>query len=101
MPRRLLLLCAVVLVSCAREDSVIRAGEDFQKRLQEALINAKPGTVIVIGEGKHALDRTLSLAVANVTIKGRGMGQTILSFQNQKIGAAGGQGKGHGLPLGG
>src|SRR5258706_211614 len=89
MPRRLLLLCAVVLVSCAREDSVIRAGADFQKRLQEALINAKPGAVIVIGEGKHALDRTLSLTVANVTIKGRGMGQTILSFKDQKSGSAG------------
>ncbi|HEV8147387.1 MAG TPA: parallel beta-helix domain-containing protein [Bryobacteraceae bacterium] len=89
MTRCLLLLCSVVLVSCSREDSVIRAGADFQKRLQEALINAKPGAVIVIGEGKHALDRTLSLAVANVTIKGRGMGQTILSFQNQKSGSAG------------
>ena len=86
MDRRLLLLCLVPLVSCTREDSVIRAGADFQKRLQAALINAKPGAVIVIGEGKHALDRTLSLAVANVTIKGRGMGQTILSFKDQKSG---------------
>jgi parallel beta-helix repeat protein len=89
MDRRLLLLCLVPLVSCTREDSVIRAGADFQKRLQAALINAKPGAVIVIGEGKHALDRTLSLAVANVTIKGRGMGQTILSFKDQKSGSAG------------
>src|ERR1044071_7714112 len=99
MYRVALLVCLVAVTSCSREDSVIRAGADFQKRLQEALINAKPGTTIVIGEGKHALDRTLSLTVANVTIKGRGMGQTILSFKDQKSGSAGLQATANGFTI--
>lgn len=67
----------------------ITAGPDFQKQVQEALINAKPGAVIELPEGKHELDRTLSLSVENVTIRGKGMDKTILSFKGQKAGAAG------------
>src|ERR1041385_8009220 len=89
MKRCLFAAATLLLASCSHEDSVIRAGADFGKRLQEALIAAKPGTVIVVGEGRHALDRTLSLTVPNVTIRGRGMGQTILSFKDQKTGSAG------------
>jgi parallel beta-helix repeat protein len=89
MKRCVLIALAALAASCSHEDSVIRAGADFGKRLQEALIAAKPGSVVVIGEGKHALDRTLSLTVPNVTIRGRGMGQTILSFKDQKSGSAG------------
>jgi parallel beta-helix repeat protein len=77
------------LGSCAKKDGVIAAGPDFQKRLQEALIGAKPGQVIEIGEGKHSLDRGISLAVANVTLKGKGMDKTILSWKDQKSGSAG------------
>ena len=89
MKRCALIALTLLLASCAREDSRIRAGADFGKRLQEALINAKPGSVIVIEEGRHSLDRTLSLTVANVTLRGSGMGQTILSFKDQKTGSAG------------
>src|SRR5262249_52548157 len=52
-------------------------------------INAKPGAVIDLPEGKHDLTATLSLSVENVTIRGKGMDKTILSFKNQKTGAAG------------
>ena len=57
--------------------------------MQEALILAKPGAVIQLPEGRHELTATLSLAVANVTIRGKGPDKTILSFKNQKTGAAG------------
>jgi len=33
----------------------------FQQRLQEQLLDARPGTVIEIAPGKHLLDRVLTL----------------------------------------
>jgi len=58
-----LLVAALALVSCAKKEGSLAAGPDFQKQLQEALIMAKPGAVIEIPEGKHALDRQISLTV--------------------------------------
>jgi parallel beta-helix repeat protein len=81
-------ITAALCTSCARRTG-ITPGPDFQKQVQEALINAKPGAVIELPEGKHDLTGTLSLTVDNVTIRGQGPSKTILSFRNQKTGAAG------------
>ena len=62
---------------------------DFEKRLQEQLLDAKPGSVITIPAGKYALSRSLSLAVNGVTIKGAGMDKSVLSFAKQISGAEG------------
>jgi len=75
--------------SCAQKESGLAAGPDFQKKFQEALINAKPGAVIELPEGRLDVDRPLSLSVDNVTIRGKGIDKTILSFKNQSAGAAG------------
>ena len=69
--------------------SSCRKPEDFQKSLQEKLINAKSGDVIDLPEGKFHFDRTLSLTVSSITIRGKGMDKTILSFAGQKTGAQG------------
>jgi parallel beta-helix repeat protein len=61
----------------------------FQKHLQEQLIGAKPGALIELPEGKFQFDRTLSLTVDKVTLRGKGMDKTILSFAGQKEGASG------------
>src|SRR6266849_3437780 len=82
-------LALSLFCSCAKKGTTIAAGPDFQKRAQEALILAKPGAVIELAEGKFELTGTLSLTVENVTIRGKGSGKTILSFKNQKTGAAG------------
>jgi parallel beta-helix repeat protein len=75
--------------SCAQKDSGLAAGPDFQKKFQEALIAAKPGAVIELPEGRLDMDRSMSLSVDNVTIRGKGIDKTILSFKNQKTGPAG------------
>lgn len=62
---------------------------DVEKRLQEDLIKAKPGTIIELPEGKFSFDKTLSLNISNVTVRGKGQDKTILSFQGQKAGSAG------------
>ena len=66
------------------------AQKEFQQRYQLALIEAAPGTVIDLPEGKFILTNTLSLeGKQQVTIRGKGKDKTILSFINQKDGAEG------------
>ena len=50
------------------------------------LINAKPGDVIELGEGRFDFTSTLSLDVSHVTLRGKGPDKTILSFKNQGAG---------------
>jgi parallel beta-helix repeat protein len=77
------------LPSCAHREGVIAAGPNFEKDLQRALIQAKPGALIELPEGIFDMTGTLSLTVPRVTIRGQGIGKTVLSYKNQKTGAAG------------
>jgi parallel beta-helix repeat protein len=61
----------------------------FQKRLQEQFLDARPGTVIEIPPGKHALDRVLTLRANGVTVRGAGADKSILSFTNEISGPEG------------
>ncbi|MEZ4931616.1 MAG: parallel beta-helix domain-containing protein [Saprospiraceae bacterium] len=64
--------------------------ETLVKDLSEKLITAAPDEVILLPEGTFEFQRPLSLdGVPNVTIKGMGMGKTILSFKGQIEGAEG------------
>ena len=62
---------------------------DFEKKLQQQLLDAKPGEVVTIPAGKYALTRSLSLTASGVTVKGAGMDKTILSFARATSGAEG------------
>ena len=75
-------------------DASVRAGDlpvdaAFAKKLQEQLLDAKPGTIVEIPAGRYHLDRGLSLRVNGVTMRGAGMEQTILSFRDQVAGPEG------------
>ena len=67
----------------------IDAGAGAPKRAQAALINAKPGDVIELGEGRFDFKSTLSLDVSHVTLRGKGPDKTILSFKDQGAGTGG------------
>ena len=69
--------------------TVIEPGPDVQTRAQEALINAQPGDIILFESGTHELTAGLSLDVPGVTVRGRGMDSTTLSFAGQTDGAEG------------
>lgn len=78
---------ACFIVSCTADEGDSHT-DSFT--LQERLITAEPGDVILIGEGTHSFDRQLSLMdIPDVTIRGKGMDQTILSFSGQIEGAEG------------
>jgi len=64
-------------------------GPDVQKQVMEELVFAEPGTVFQFDEGVFEFTDGLSLTVDDVTIRGRGMDKTILSFKNQEAGAEG------------
>ena len=78
----LLLVIGIPLVSFSQKD--------FQKKYQSLFILAESGDVIELPEGVFQLTNTLSLeGKKKVTIRGKGMNKTILSFKNQTDGAEG------------
>ncbi len=79
----------LLLAGCGRQTTDISEVQSFQDQLLEQLIGAKPGDVILIPEGIHKIDRSLSLNVDGVTIRGMGMDKSILSFTDQVAGAEG------------
>ena len=70
-------------------DPAKSADAGYQKTLQQQLLDAKPGDVIEIPAGRFSFDRSLSLRVDGVTIRGAGMDKTVLSFKGQRSGAEG------------
>ncbi len=64
-------------------------GADVQFRLQARLIEAIPGDVIQLNEGRYELRRQLDVVADNITILGKGSDKTILSFKTQDTGGQG------------
>lgn len=80
-------LAAALLVSAApalADTHNIAPGEGAQERLQEALILAEPGDVIMLEAGRYTLTDGLSLDVDGVTVRGAGMDGTVLDFTSQE-----------------
>jgi parallel beta-helix repeat protein len=66
------------------------AQQDVQKQLQTKLIMVEDGETIDLDEGTFIIGATLSMeGKKHVTLKGKGMGKTILSFKGQSTGAEG------------
>ncbi|MGJ8558655.1 MAG: parallel beta-helix domain-containing protein [Litorimonas sp.] len=87
--RKFLLGTAILLAACSQADAPVETDAAYQDTLQLALLDAKPGDVIMIPAGTHSLDRGLSLSAEGVTIRGEGMDTSILSFKGQIAGAEG------------
>lgn len=68
---------------------VIAPGPKAQDQLLQALIGAEIGDIIQLAEGRFELDTTLSLDVAGVTVRGQGLGKTVLDFSRQVAGSGG------------
>jgi len=83
--------CITVLSACKQQPGKdLLETEDFQKLLQEKFIQAKNGDIIELPEGNFLLSKTLVLEGLNdITIRGRGMDKTVLSFKGQEEGAEG------------
>ncbi|SFK41243.1 parallel beta-helix domain-containing protein [Lysobacter sp. cf310] len=96
---RLTLAFAIViaLTACGREagpahvpSAQVAAGDPaYAETLRTRLLDAKPGDVIEVPAGRYSFDRSLSLRVDGVTIRGAGPDKSVLSFKGQKAGAEG------------
>ena len=82
-------LILMFTLSINSKEIIIEAGPNAHERLQEAMILLKDGDTLIIDSGNYIFEDSLSLDVDNVTIKGKGMNETILDFKNQKTGAQG------------
>ena len=80
---------ALLLAACAEQSDAPPADLSYQETLLTQLIDAEPGDVIEIPEGTFSFDRSLSLTVDGVTIRGQGMEKSVLSFKGQLAGAEG------------
>ncbi|SFR93022.1 parallel beta-helix repeat-containing protein [Dyella sp. OK004] len=92
--RKLLLTAALgaALAGCGSHDRGApqsEADNAFQAKLQQQLLDAKPGSVIEIPAGHYSLKRGLSLRTDGVTIRGAGKDKTVLSFKGQVVGPEG------------
>lgn len=90
-PAFIILASSIVVSGCSENDSDSSGPVDmsYQEELQMQLLDAKAGDVITVPEGFFAFDRSLSLTVDGVTIRGAGMNKSVLSFRNQVAGAEG------------
>lgn len=69
--------------------AVVGPGADDQTAVQTALINAEPGSLLCMKAGTYSFVGELSLSSDGVTIRGDGVGKTILDFSGQATGANG------------
>jgi parallel beta-helix repeat protein len=84
----------VLLGACGKSEAPVTrekfaADAAFQKKLQEQLLDAKPGSVVDIPAGIYNLTSGLTLRGDGVTIRGAGMEKTVLSFKGQVTGPEG------------
>ena len=81
-----ILLIALILTPI----TFVKAQADVEKLLQTQLIEINNGQNLEITEGSFSLTKSLSMdGKKNITIRGKGMDKTVLSFENQKSGAEG------------
>jgi len=82
---------ALMLAACGEQTTTSSAPADtsYQETLMTQLLDAQPGDTIEIPAGIFSFERSLSLTVDGVTIRGQGMDKSILSFKDQIAGAEG------------
>lgn len=80
----------VLLVACATQKSETRVWQSIEQSLQTQLITIQDGDTLFLPEGNFMFTKSLAMeGKSNITIRGKGMDKTILSFKNQTEGAQG------------
>jgi len=84
-------MCCISLAQAHDYDNVIvlEASEVLPYDLREVLLTAQPGTVIELPEGTFQFDSDVIIYTSHITLRGKGMDKTILSFKGQANGAEG------------
>jgi len=92
----MLFTVAALSISCGDDSSGTRtvrltADGDVQTKVQQALISAQEGDVLLFAKGTYMFSEELSLSVSGVTLRGDGTREeVILDFSRQQTGNANG-----------
>ncbi len=86
-----MIAAATLALAACGEKAMTSAPADasYQESLMTQLLDAQPGDIIEIPAGTFSFNRSLSLAVDGVTIRGQGMDKSVLTFKDQIAGAEG------------
>lgn len=76
-------------VATTGSTKIVKPGDRAQFELQTALINASPGDVIELQSGTYHFNTEINVVCDNITIRGAGRDNTVLSFRNQAAGSSG------------
>jgi len=88
--RYAIFLVSVFFVTCAPEKQEPRVWQSIEQSLQTQLITIQDGDTLFLPEGNFMFTKSLAMeGKSNITIRGKGMDKTILSFKNQTEGAQG------------
>ena len=88
--RSVVLLGAVLLLACSKDKPEPRVWQSIEQSLQTQLITIQDGDTLFLPEGNFMFTKSLAMeGKSNITIRGKGMEKTILSFKNQTEGAQG------------
>ncbi|HRJ31550.1 MAG TPA: parallel beta-helix domain-containing protein [Cyclobacteriaceae bacterium] len=83
-------LALMICTACSESPKEPIVWKSIEKDLQSQFILAQDGDVIELPEGNFMFTRTLSMdGKSNITIRGKGMDKTILSWKKQTEGAQG------------
>jgi parallel beta-helix repeat protein len=70
-------------------DVILCPSDDDLALVQTAFIEAEEGSTVCLAEGTYTFQSELSIDVANLTVRGTGMDETILDFGEQLVGSNG------------
>lgn len=85
-----LFVAALFLSACSNQKSETVVWKSIEQSLQTQLITVEDGGTIDLPEGNFMFTKSLAMdGKYNITIKGKGMDKTRLSFKNQTEGAQG------------
>jgi parallel beta-helix repeat protein len=83
-------LVGLAMASCTTENGEPVTWQSIERTLQTQFITVEDGGTVELPEGNFMFTRTLTLdGKSNITIRGKGMEKTILSWKNQTEGAQG------------
>ncbi len=86
----LLPVCLLVIGACSTESSETVIWKSIEQTLQTQLITVENGGTIELPEGNYMFTKGLMMeGKSDITIRGKGMDKTRLSFKNQTEGAQG------------
>ena len=84
--RFIVLLCLGLSQIAMSKTLFVKAGDNFEVRLQAAIADALPGDTVELAEGRFSLKNEITIESDLITLKGQGKDKTTIYFENDQGG---------------